>query len=85
MHQMAPPCEFIVLYFPIRTMRFVCSGSATLIQEWSMSHSMSSLPPPELKSRRSEQDGVSSGPSSSGYRITSASESTFEGYNPVSV
>jgi hypothetical protein len=22
MHQMAPPCEFIVLYFPIRTIRF---------------------------------------------------------------
>lgn len=57
----------------------------TRTQPRSMSHSISSLPPPELNNRSSEHEGTSYGPRDSGCRIAKASESTFEGYGPASV
>ena len=49
------------------------------------SHSMSSLPPPELNKRRSEHEGTPSGTMSSGSRKAKDKVSTFEGKGPANV
>jgi hypothetical protein len=57
----------------------------TRTREDARSHSTSSLPPPELKRRKSDAENGASGLCVPGYRTAKAKESTFEGYGPDSV
>jgi len=57
----------------------------TRMQTRSRSHSIRSVPPPELNRRSWACVGMSCGPKSSGWRIKNARVSTLDGYKPGSV
>lgn len=62
-----------------------CEGTVRLTQLLAISHSRSSLPPPQENKRRSDREGVLLDGKVSGNRMVSANVSTFEGFGPGSV